>query len=1220
MDIINSNFFDNYFYGDNNEYELLVDEIAKYDIYNFISRISCLNLLSENQNKAILLDSIIERIISKERECYISNKIMSAGKFKSIIKVLNSSNLSYSIDPCDNVFAQKIIFNNKEYYVFNGIDASPAYNLQALIKVLFVYKNNFNGDFLVKSFLLCDFILEISNKIFEQLNIKINDIKYDESKEILLPFGEKISEYSKIVVIKENEYIKYINEWLSIDDFVTEFGSKSENNINNKSFYKAPFIFNTNDNSLIILNISLLPYFVISKILNWAEDYGMRNLIIGRLNDFIWMNVLHDLDLMGHHQLKANQFGIELINKPFYKEQILSVYNNQIMMICFIADDCECYDTTKIHEKYPSRKHSIMINDRLSYLSNKFKEKKVNYDNVYLIIIFQSLGREISIIGCQFYSKYNPIHITPFELHCIFINEEKNKNFLPLYIVTKNYIRMLPFELNSELNIVAFFTDNEYSFYMDDNVDFQNVDLYFESGYSISYINKALDKEGLELANSYNDNEIVEIKLVDATRKIYCTDNLFFKNDIALFVKSKCLGIWVIARNYNINNKKEIGVYQSITDMITYWLGEYGFVFDKLLGNVYKYPIIIEVSLIDNAGDFFVNIDDDFEVKECITSEIQNNHIYLKFKSSFYSKMNKTTNISEKEFFVYLIELISLVIEQDCFNKDDVSFIFSNPLKKKFFTLSYYDKPYLKPLNIHRNVRVRSELEDHLCDYIGRTMLNSKKWQIGIVSYDDRFEVSKEAVSILYKKLQSKLEDISSQGVIETIYLDLEITLNNLMIMEKRYYSDVMCYPELQHDYNNEYNELNKVSVALKFLIEYVTARPCKGQRVLGEGEYEELIAICSSILDWAYKGDMFKYNMIDSSIEFLKSKRIGLKRKKFEEIYSYGEIYRTNMLSYNSSNEIRKEYSISKEDFSDDFLKAFQCEFGYSYLSFMNIINSLININDKEIACMQKDVVIKKIVSNSGLAEEEIERVLDDITYTEREDYLKLPDKYHEWEALPWRFNRRYSFNRRPVIKRGNQLIWANRQLYYMSEYLVNIIFSGKLESNCVEMVKLEGKITKQRGLEFNELVYMIINDMEVFSLYKNVKKINGKKISDDKNKDLGDIDILLIDEIKGKIIAIEVKRFKYSKNPYEIYKEYQKMFVDSKEPSFATKHNKRVEWLRKHVSDIKTEYNLSNKNWTIEGIFVVNEPIISKDIYNKKIKCISISELNERTIRNIC
>lgn len=74
---------------------------------------------------------------------------MSAGKFKSIINWLNSTNLSLSIDPWENVFIQNVMLGTN-YRVFNGIDSTLAYNLQALIKILFQYQNNFDEEYLKK--------------------------------------------------------------------------------------------------------------------------------------------------------------------------------------------------------------------------------------------------------------------------------------------------------------------------------------------------------------------------------------------------------------------------------------------------------------------------------------------------------------------------------------------------------------------------------------------------------------------------------------------------------------------------------------------------------------------------------------------------------------------------------------------------------------------------------------------------------------------------------------------------------------------------------------------------------------------------------------------------------------------------------------------------------------------------------------------------------------
>ena len=138
-----------------------------------------------------------------------------------------------------------------------------------------------------------------------------------------------------------------------------------------------------------------------------------------------------------------------------------------------------------------------------------------------------------------------------------------------------------------------------------------------------------------------------------------------------------------------------------------------------------------------------------------------------------------------------------------------------------------------------------------------------------------------------------------------------------------------------------------------------------------------------------------------------------------------------------------------------------------------------------------------------------------------------------------------------------------------------------------------LIGRISDDRGAAFNKLVFDIINDFNAFKIYPNVKKVNGKKISQENGNDLGDIDILIIDDVNSTIIASEVKDFHFSRNPYEIQQEYIKMFVDKeKELCFASKHQRRVQWLINHVADIREEYALDDRDWKIKGIFIVSEP----------------------------
>lgn len=78
------------------------------------------------------------------------------------------------------------------------------------------------------------------------------------------------------------------------------------------------------------------------------------------------------------------------------------------------------------------------------------------------------------------------------------------------------------------------------------------------------------------------------------------------------------------------------------------------------------------------------------------------------------------------------------------------------------------------------------------------------------------------------------------------------------MLQQGRYASDVACYPEKREQIFKEYNDMNKNSMAIRFFLEYISAQPAHGQKIVGQEQYEYILAICFMIIEWAYKNDLF--------------------------------------------------------------------------------------------------------------------------------------------------------------------------------------------------------------------------------------------------------------------------------------------------------------------------------------------------------------------------
>ena len=1193
----------------------LADIVSNYDIYDFISRVAGLNLLSQNQNKSVLMDSLLQYLLIKPRIRYSSISKMSDHKFKSIMDEISNTYLAASIDPCENTFVQNVMFNGENYRVFNGIDVTPAYNLQSLIKVLFGYTNNINYEYLKKVNRLFALILGVSENIARQLGISVENSLYNEEQKIIVPAGEIVRRNAELINLPLDRINGFIDGFFSIEELLIDFGYEDVGDINNRPFYTAPFIYNHDNGNVIILNISLLPAFAFYKAIEWAEQYNIKEEVLARYNDYLWIEVKTTLDKMGHHKIDEKMYEIECVSNEYFKESILTVYNNQLLFLFFICDDGESYTRNVIHNNYPDSRHTTILQERFNYHRRSLCNLGADKNDAYCIIIINSIGRAIRIGINDNPFGFKPISINPFEIHCVAINERGNNHFFPRYIRAKDQTNPMMSGLFSELNSICIYTSNHNSFYMSDDIDTNNVSVYIAPGDSIDYITAALQKENRKLMESYDDGSKTEVILADKNRNIYVEDLLFPPKHFAFFVLYSNIKIWIVTEN--ITDIEQINLLYSFADAISYWLSECKDIIES-----YEFPYdiyILHILLNGKLVEYYYERNKTTPFEKCIDQQIQKNHIYLTMDPRSLGNFNCKYNDQEKELCRYILDIFDNISLE---NRDYSCFldgVFRNPLKKKFYFADYEEKPYLKPLKVENHRTVHGEDEDYLSGIVGRELLKTGKWSVGIVDNNRRCEIARTVVDWLYNKLKVMVAEFEPDHIVEAIYLDLEETIYRIMMAERRYYSDVACYPEKEKEYLEEYNKLNKTSLALKFLIEYVTARPSTGKKPFGIGQYEELIAICSMIIDWAYKGDLFYYSIVNTPVEFLKSKRIGMHHDEFVDMFQYNEAFRRKQLSYDSSYPLRKDYPRNTQDFSEELERAFKAEFGYTYSDFVQVIATMISINNDEIICISKSEIMSKLITiNNNLSEEVIQKVLFDIVYQARQDFLKLPKGYDKDDAYPWRFNRKYSFNRRPVLEKGDTLVWGNRQLYHMLEYMVDLIYTEKIKADSVEMKSLCGKIAKHRGAAFNDLIVEIIQDMNAFSLYPNVKKINGKRIAVN-GGDLGDIDILIIDKEDKKIFAAEVKCFRFSRNPREIHQEYQKMFVDTNRPCIATKHNKRVQWLKDHMSDVIQEFNLEDDSWAVSGLFIVDQQLISQSIFKQNIKCISKADLCIESLKDI-
>ena len=298
-----------------------------------------------------------------------------------------------------------------------------------------------------------------------------------------------------------------------------------------------------------------------------------------------------------------------------------------------------------------------------------------------------------------------------------------------------------------------------------------------------------------------------------------------------------------------------------------------------------------------------------------------------------------------------------------------------------------------------------------------------------------------------------------------------------------------------------------------------------------------------------------------------------------------------------------------------DEFEEAFIDEFNYTFQEFQEVILFLLENAEKGDQYLDGiiEIDINECINHlkDKVREEVILKILYRLSLQEREDYLKPPEPYIAEDVYPWRFNRELSLSRKPLIIYSGEVIYGYRILSNSIKFLFDLIGSAKFRAKSSKMKAYISKIEKDKGRRFNDIVYNVISENKDIIVDKNVKKINKKKIMSSDNNELGDIDVLCISPEKGIINLIETKDLSLSKNFYEMHNEYKKMFDFNDEKSFYNKHMKRVNWVAEHIEDIKAQYNLPNKRWKITYLFVVDDNLISKDVFKVKVNITTLKNL---------
>lgn len=294
---------------------------------------------------------------------------------------------------------------------------------------------------------------------------------------------------------------------------------------------------------------------------------------------------------------------------------------------------------------------------------------------------------------------------------------------------------------------------------------------------------------------------------------------------------------------------------------------------------------------------------------------------------------------------------------------------------------------------------------------------------------------------------------------------------------------------------------------------------------------------------------------------------------------YRLRELSMSNPELYTRLHNLMSASSINPKD--EIFTKAFKAQFDISFEKYCKILKASIgyaSYNKKPVIVLPEKEFFETICA--GIVDEKKAKVFK-ANFVLKEDLnncdLKFSDRWVQ------RFNRPVQVTARPWILFDGNIYYSTKTLYESWMIRVERLNNGTVVNTTPEMQALVSKVNIEKGREFTTSVRRLYESLSLDYLYvdSEVKIMPGKHLNSD--KDLGDIDILLINKKTKQIVCIEAKNFSESRTAYELIQQNRK--IVTKELSHVID---RDLWCKENVDKFMSYVPEVDVQFSVKTIFL--------------------------------
>jgi hypothetical protein len=1183
---------------------IIIQKIRPYKAIDAIAKTAALLLVPELSANNVRIEHLLNLIVKNAK----GKKIFNRGVLHQILNIkLSSTQWAWEEDPPEELFSGNIALSCGNFLMLEGLWTENITGVQTVLDALqYLAKDNNKYSTIYKT--VCD-ILKISDAILSKTGISAYMLSSGlNNTELPLPDNDTITDLSCSLIFDVDKLNDLNISEESIELFVLkDITTIDDVNMEETTLHRYPII--KIDDKYVVIP-SFLGFAIRKFVLSNVEN----NKLLDEFGRILFNQQVHKTFRSIKEPLIENtKLSIPDELKLKIKDHVYRIDNDKIAHIILIADTLE----NKADKNWASSE--TLPTSLISYMENSSEELSQEYHDGIIILIFGSIGGGIFFGTNSNFANYKlaSFNVQDFEL----LLHHKDFSLLKFWkckheqniLFDKGTVIM---DYSGDINLYAFWLMNNYCFVPHDNGKPSKYNFIATPTDCLLNIRKHTRSLMNLHSAKFRDEEYLVVQRKDINsyfqsyneNRIYIAIHCFFSRMFLFLIEGNTSMFWLHFNEVvSARSHEYFELTYKIFDLIVFWLEKGIEQIEDVICNDKPYIFHIDVSFINFEKYSFEEIkniqDNDLPVKIKYNFE---GYIYIIIDIAFIKKMFIPENTAEQELIATIINTIYNIVNHD----EQVKKYNVWGITKKIFKYSKHSRQlhFFDDSNIEDILPVTRNNIIFLPKEEISSVENSLDFSISIIDKQSVLDNLNALVNTLYTDLINRLVEFDKK------YLIIKALENNEKIMmESGKWNRTTASMVSSHDDSVEARETIKKQISLyakssqasRILSEIALCHCSNNGREISTVEIEYLLAEVYKIFEFGRISDALYYDIIGIDLFGLEEGMLF-----FRDNTSIDKImnkYQNTVASHDLEQNIKdydkfyKKRNQEKQDRSEDklldsFIKAYEEEFGFSYelplqISFLLAQFSL--ENNKSHLDLSYNEIIDLIISSpiKYKTTDELKKCIDFFTLNPRDQFEEQKESKYFRNNNVWLFKRPLSLLFKPFIKIATErfLIFP-RLLCKANEYFFNLCYYGELDHELFgkKMLTYFGHRRNEIGKVFNDNVakWFIEQGYRTKSNLQ-MKTIGVKK----KDVDLGDIDVLVFNEMRNSIYIIECKNLERAMTPKDMGQQIKRFLKGN--DRWLSRHIARYKWIMDNKDNVIKMLKIGTPDTKMVPILLVNDII---------------------------